>query len=77
MPDQERECRYQDKIIEMSTDIKWLVKDTKARNHKFETHIQESDRFRTAVTRNTTWRHAFKITMGGIIWGIGRALTWW
>ena len=67
-----QECQYRDKITEISTDIKWLVDDAKARNHKFDAHILESARVRTAVTRNTTWRHAFKFIIGTLA-GI---MTW-
>ena len=71
------ECQYRDKIIEMGTDIKWLVKDAKSRNSKFEVHIQESEKFRTAVTRNTVWRHIYKGVTGGITWAVGRTMGWW
>ena len=71
------DCKYQEKIVEMSTDIKWLVRDSKARNHKFETHIIESDKFRTMVTRNTVWRHVFKGVAGGLAWAAGKVLNWW
>lgn len=62
--DKHDECQYRDRIVEMGTNIRWLVSDAKARNHKFETHIADSDKFRYAVTRNTVWRHAFKFMIG-------------
>ena len=61
---------HHEAIIEMSRDIKWLVKDSKDRNHKFEKHIDESDDFRHQVTRNTAWRHAFKWMGAGIVGAI-------
>ena len=62
------DCQYRDKIIVMATDIKWLVEDAKARNHKFETHIKESDKFRLAVTRNVMWRTVTAATAGAMAW---------
>ena len=66
------ECQYKEKIVEMATDIKWLVSDAKERNHKFEGHIKESDHFRRAVTRNVEWRIYFKIAISVI----GGVLIW-
>ena len=59
-------CKFEDKIIEMYADVKWLVKDSKRRNGIMETHVVESDKFRHQVTRNTAWRHAFKIVIGAL-----------
>ncbi len=59
-------------ILEMGRDIKWIVEDSKKRNHVIEKHINESDDFRTQVTRNTTWRNVFKLVIlaitGWISW---------
>ena len=64
-------CKFEDKIIDMYADVKWLVTDTKRRNGAFVKHIEESDNFRKMVDRNTIWRHVYKIAIGAmcvIIW---------
>ena len=60
-----------EKLIEVATDVKWLVEDKKRRNGVFDDHIKESDKFRHRVTRNTGWRiahhFAFTIVFGLIL----------
>ena len=47
-----------EKLAEVATDVKWLVREKKRLNGTIETHISESDKFRRRVTRNTVWRIA-------------------
>jgi len=54
------DCKFEDKVIEMWADIKWLVKETKRINGGFREHLRESDNFRNQVTHNTAWRWAYK-----------------
>jgi len=49
------------KLATIANDIVWLKSDAVQRNHRFEKHLISSDKFRTAVERNTTWRHAYKL----------------
>ena len=58
-----------DKLIEISVDVKWLVTEKKRLNGTMEKHIAESDKFRRRVTRNTVWRiaHHFAFT---IVFGV-------
>ena len=65
------ECKFEDKFIEMYADIKFLVKETKRINGSFTKHLEESDKFRAKVERNTAWRIAYHwiitIIVGAII----------
>ena len=65
------DCKYGDKIISMHTDIKWIKESLEKREEEIDTHISESDKFRRAVDRNTTWRHAFKAIIGIVIGVLG------
>ena len=63
----EHECKFEDKIIEMSGDIKTLVAEFKAMNgslistkHGFEKHNEESQLFRHQVTVLWVAMQAFK-----------------
>jgi hypothetical protein len=40
----------------IANDVRWLKDDNIRRNSKFEKHLDESDKFRHRVTRNTVWR---------------------
>ena len=73
----------EEKLIEMyghvkatRTDIKWIREDIKKKNGILEDHIKDSEKYRSAVIRNTVWRHAFKFGIGGlfltILWMVFR-----
>ena len=69
-------CKFEDKIIDMYADIKWLRRDAEKRNGVMETHLVDSELFRTQITRNTVWRHVYKvlgimifITLGYVLFG--------
>lgn len=64
---EDHECKYQDKIIEMSTDIKWIRKDIERRNGIFDDHVVSSQVFRDQVSRNTGWRIAFQCIFLAVI----------
>ena len=64
IPNKEWCEEHHDAIIEIGNDVKWMITDSKRRNHLIEKHIGESDEFRTQVTRNTIWRHAHKVMIG-------------
>jgi len=58
-------------IASISSDIKWLVSDSKRRNGIMEEHVKDSDEYRARVDRNTTWRHAYKFVFGFVFIIIG------
>jgi len=60
-----------DKLTEVATDVKWLVRETKRINGSMANHIKESDNFRHQVTRNTAWRWAYKLCFIGVFSLIG------
>ena len=62
----EHNCKFEDKVIEMYADIKFLVKETKRINGSFTKHLEESTKFRAQVERNTAWRWAYKFIIVGI-----------
>jgi len=62
----EHNCKFEDKVIEMYADIKFLVKETKRINGSFTKHLEESAKFRSQVERNTVWRWAYKFIIVGI-----------
>ena len=49
-----------EKLATIANDIVWLKSDAIKRNHKFESHIEASGKHIATITRNTTWRHAYK-----------------
>ena len=76
-------CKFEDKIMEMfadikgiKTDIEWLLKDNKMRNRIMEKHVMEGEQYRDQITRNTVWRHVYKVavtilfSLGGYIIGM-------
>ncbi len=71
------------KLIEMFADVKatrhdirWLVKENKRINGSFITHLEESDKFRARVTRNTVWRITHHFLFGLVGTGIV-AIVWY
>lgn len=70
------------KLIEMYgwikqsvTDIKWIKEDAERRNGLVDDHIADSNKFRTQVTRNTTWRVAYLWAFVVVFGAIGIIFT--
>ena len=63
------------KVIEISNDVKWLIKENRRINGSMANHIKESDHFRRQVTRNTEWRWAYKLCFAGVFSVLG-FLVW-
>jgi len=60
-----------EKVIEISNDVKWLIKENQRINGSMANHITESENFRRQVTRNTEWRWAYKLCFIGVFSLIG------
>jgi len=68
-----QECKFEDKIIQMAETIQridttliWMKEDCVRRNGILETHVAGSAKVRDRVTRNVTWRHAYKVCICAI-----------
>ncbi len=63
----------EDKFLELYGDVKatrqditWIKDKITFQNGVLAEHIKDSNGFRNQVTRNTVWRHVFKIGIGGL-----------
>ena len=63
--DEKKFIKICEDVTATRTDIKWIKDKITSQNGVLTGHMEDSEKRIRAIDRNTTWRHAFKVAIGG------------